>query len=516
MQYVDLILTNLDGVVMDEQDSRVQAIAIKNGKIVRVGKMNEIEALRGSSTRLLDLRGRCVLPGFIDTHVHFSLTGLLLASLDLSSVRSFDGLFNLLRREIDRAGSRGVILGMRIDETLMKERRLPTKDDLDKVAPENFLWLLHVTGHASIVNSKTLQSFAFPPQMVGVDKDPRSGEPTGVLRADANYATYAKIDEVLDERFLGKMIGMASETALRAGVTTIHALEGGTWGERGLHYLREHSNELPIRILIYDQTTNVSKVIEMGLTRIGGCLLADGAFETHTGAMLEPYSDDPKNNGTLYFTQEAMNDFVLNAHRKGLQIAVHCEGDAAIEQVLSAYENALTAFPRNDHRHRIEHCEVPTAEQVCRIAKAGVALGMQPAFIHHWGQPGGKYETLLGKGRLARCHPYRRLVDLGILFAGGSDSFVTPIDPILGIHALVNASFENQRISVKEALKAFTINAARIAFEENAKGTIEAGKNADLVVLSNDPFKVEPSKIRDIKVLMTIVGGNLAYDTDQA
>ncbi len=254
---------------------------------------------------------------------------------------------------------------------------------------------------------------------------------------------------------------------------------------------------------------HIGEVKALGLPRIGGCICSDGAFEAHTAALFEPYADEPDNYGALTYPQEQMDAFILEAHREGLQIAVHCESERSIEQVLWAMEKALRAFPREDHRHRIEHLELPTFNQIERMANAGIMASMQPAFIPAFvGQKDmAMYAALLGKSRLARVHPYRTILDAGIPISGGSDSPVTPYDPLAGIQAAVNHPNSEQRVSVREGIEMFTATAAWSAFEEGEKGTLAPGKLADLVVLEKDPFQVPTDRIKDIGIHSVCVAG---------
>jgi predicted amidohydrolase YtcJ len=254
---------------------------------------------------------------------------------------------------------------------------------------------------------------------------------------------------------------------------------------------------------------NLGEVQELGLPRVGGCICSDGAFEAHTAALFEPYTDEPDNYGALTYTQEVMDRFILTAHSAGLQIAVHCESERSIEQVLQAMEKALHADPRSDHRHRIEHLELPTYNQIERMANAGIMASMQPAFIPAFvGQEDMRiYKGLLGKSRLERVHPYRTILDHGIPISGGSDSPVTPYDPLAGVQAAVNHPNFRERVTLWEALQMFTSTAAWSAFEEGEKGTIEPGKLADMVVLAQDPFKVSTGAIKDIEIKRVCTGG---------
>jgi len=261
--------------------------------------------------------------------------------------------------------------------------------------------------------------------------------------------------------------------------------------------------------VFYYQTTNVDRAIELGLPRIGGCILLDGDVGPRTAALSEPYIDDPECYGTLYYSQEEIDTFVLEAHRAGLQVAMHAVGDAAVDQALNAYEAALALHPRNDHRHRIEHCEVIREEQIERARRLKVALAIQPPFNHYWDHT--TYYDSIGEERAARVDPVRSLMRPGLLVAGGSDSTVTPLGPLIGVHAAVNHSLPYERITVQQALELYTINAARIGFQEQDRGSIELGKLGDLVVVGTDPFEVDPGKIIETQVEMTAIGGEIVF-----
>jgi hypothetical protein len=239
--------------------------------------------------------------------------------------------------------------------------------------------------------------------------------------------------------------------------------------------------------------------------------LTDGSVDALTAALYEPYSNDPTKLGMLYHTDEDFYKLIEKVHKAGCQISIHAESDRSIDQVLWAYEKVLEKYPRKDHRHRIEHFELVTMKQIKWATRLGVALAMQPAFMTVC-ENLEDYRVLFGEERIKRFHPYRSILNEGALVAGGSDSPVTRINPLEGIHALVNHVIKEQRIDVHEAIEMFTINGAIIGFEENIKGNIEPGKLADFVVLSDDPYRIPREKIRDIKVEMTIVGGKVVYN----
>jgi hypothetical protein len=240
--------------------------------------------------------------------------------------------------------------------------------------------------------------------------------------------------------------------------------------------------------------------------------LLDGDTDPKTAALLEPYASDPTCYGALYYEDEVVNEFTLAAHKEGLQIAFHAVGDAAVEQALNAYEAALEQYPRVDHRHRIEHCTIMHEEQILRAQRLGVALAIQPPFNHFW--PHTNYFHDLGEERAWKVDQVGTFIRPNLLVAGGSDSTVTPMGPLLGVHAAVNHSNPAERIGVYAAMELYTINAARIAFQEDDRGSLEIGKLGDLVVLAENPFEVDQRKIKDIKVVKTVIGGDIVYQSE--
>jgi predicted amidohydrolase YtcJ len=360
------------------------------------------------------------------------------------------------------------------------------------------------------VNTRGLDLLSFPEGTPGIMADP-GGRPNGLLADKANNRAF----EIFGKHFgvdekAAEMIARAIEKAHSVGLTTVHALEGGVGGDNeAAEAFLAAIPSLPLRFVFFYQTMDVERVLTLGLPRIGGCILLDGDVGPRTAALSEPYVDDPACFGTLYHTQEQIDAFVLRAHQAGLQIAMHAVGDAAVEQALNAYEAALRVHPRDDHRHRIEHCEIIREDQLQRAQRLGVALAIQPPFNHYW--PHTEYIPSVGQARAMKVDPIRMLMRPDLLVAGGSDSTVTPLGPLIGIHAAVNHSNPSERVSLQEALELYTFNAARIAFQETDRGSLEVSKLADFVVLAEDPFGVDPSHIKDISVEMTVIGGDIVY-----
>jgi hypothetical protein len=304
--------------------------------------------------------------------------------------------------------------------------------------------------------------------------------------------------------------------ALEVGITTIHTKEA----VKNAKLIMKNKERLPVRTrpmlffpLLKDEG-DLDQVINTDAFGERACvaIIGDGSIDAHTGAMFEPYTDDPTTLGMLYYSDDELYRFVEKAHLAGLQVSIHAESDRSIEQAIATYEKVLEKHHRRDHRHRIEHFEMPAWEHIKRAARAGIALAMQPMFITIAGGPNLEYyRTLFGEERIKRFHPFRSILNEGILVSGGSDSPVTRMNPLGGIQACLTHSNKEQRIELYEALKLFTINGAKIGFEEKLKGSIEEGKLADFVVLSEDPHRVAHDKIGSIDVEMTIVGGKVVY-----
>jgi len=503
-----LVISNGNIITMTAPGDRVQALAFEDSRIVAVGSNADLQGLVAQGWPVLDLAGRTVLPGFIDTHEHMMLTGLMAAAVHLDDVEDIEQLLEKMARRAEQTPKGVWIRGSYLNEQNLAEKRMPDRMDLDRVCPDHPVFILHATCHMCSFNSRALAIINLPLTLNGVDL--ASGQPTGVVR-DPGILTFVHpaMSRLIAEAEKVEFLQKACRMALGSGITTLHALDGGDLGPGDTRVIWGNRDKLPLRIVCYNQSMELSEVKELDLPRVGGCICSDGAFEAHTAALFEPYADEPDNYGELTYSQATMDKFIREANRAGLQIAVHCESERSIEQVLWAMEKALRDFPRTDHRHRIEHLELPTYNQIDRMARAGIMTGMQPAFIPAFiGMQGMQfYKSLLGSARLNRVHPYRTILDHGIAICGGSDSPVTPYDPLAGIQAAVNHPNAAERVTVHEALEMFTTAAAWSAFEEKEKGTIEPGKLADLVVLGADPLAVDASQIAGIDIIQVFVGG---------
>jgi predicted amidohydrolase YtcJ len=507
---LDLIIKG-NVITVANQKPRAEAIGINGEKIVSVGTVKDVEEDAVKATKVLDLGDKTILPGFMDSHAHPMGTGRNRLGVDLSPAKTVSEALEKIRQRAEKTPEGNLVFCPEYNRQHVAEKRYPTRKELDGVSTRHPIWIQHYDGHFSMVNSLALKMLGFTSGMEGVETD-AGGELTGLLQDPASARPLSNGDNFASEAEGMEALKLVTREAASVGITTLFAKEGLENAE----FIMKNIDKIPVRIhpMVmpgFGSATldDVVKSKYLG-DHICVCNLTDGSVDAHTAALYEPYTNDPATLGMLYHTGEDFYRFVEKAHRAGMQISIHAESDRSVDQVLWAYEKVLEKYPRQDHRHRIEHFELVTMKQIKRAVRSGVALAMQPAFLTVC-ENLEDYRVLFGEERIKRFHPYRSILDEGALVSGGSDSPVTRINPLEGIHACVNHAIKEQRIDVYEAIEMFTVNSAIIGFEEDLKGTIEPGKLADFVVLSDDPYRVLREEIRNIRVEMTIVGGKAVY-----
>jgi len=509
----DLMITGADILTMVPGEALLHdgAVAVENGRIVAVDSARALRPLMDSHTRVLEAGGKTVLPGFCDTHVHFVQTGLALIGPELSGCRTVAEVLEAAQEELRKQPPCRPVFFQRC--FLSELDRPLSRWDLDRIAPDTPLAVGDAELNHCVVNSLALDAAGIRPETPGVQRG-SGGQPTGVMAEQAHIRARSFFYDAMDDAIRLEAMLRVSEVALQAGVTTLHAIEGReAFGARDMPMLLDQRDRLPVHLVLYSQSTDLSRAKRAGVQGIAD-LWADGAYIDRTAALLEPYADDPTTSGQLIFAGQELEDLVVRAHRLGLQVSFHAIGDAAIEQVLQAYERVQEAdFSFAERRPRIEHFSLASEQQIERAARLGVGVAMQPAMS---AGPQRTVARRLGAARAGRRHPYRQIVDAGLLVAGGSDSDVTPICPLAGIHALVNQAEPIRRLTAHEALALFTVNGARLAGEEKSKGSIEPGKLADLVVLGGNPLIIDPAELGSIPVDMTIVGGQVRWARAEA
>jgi hypothetical protein len=495
----DLILLN-GRIYTLEGPGRVEALAISDGRIAALGSAEEAKSLASEGTEIIDLEGKVVLPGFIDAHTHLVSTGLAeTLYLDLAEAGSLEELLELVRAALGERAEGEWLIGRGWDESHWVEQRYVTRGDLDRVAPENPVALFRVDGHLLSVNSKALERAQLPAEL----RD-RADLERGLLREEAAWWFHDQIEPGLDE--LKRAIEVAVKKAHSLGITSVHEIVKPS-------YIRTYQELRPkLRIYLNPKEEYSEELFKVGLRsgfgdewlRLGAIkIFADGSIGAGNAALDEPYRDRP-GRGRLNYKPEELFQIVKRAREHGWQVMAHAIGDRAIGMVLDAYERAGVG---PDDRYRIEHFELATDEHLERAAELGIVASMQPNFVK-WAGPGGLYETRLGAERAGRIDPHRLVLDNRIRLACGSDCM--PLGPLFGIHQAVNAPHPDQRLTVEEALRCYTLGGAYASFEEGLKGSLAPGKLADLVVLSADP-REHPEEIEKMQVEMTFVGGELVF-----
>ena len=520
-----IVLVNGNIITLDPSKPRAGAIAIGDDRIIGVGTNEEMLSVAGKNARIIDLEGRTVLPGLSDSHVHLIEYGLMLssASLDVREARSIDEIKTMVERRAKETPQEVWITGHGWDTTVLAERRPPNRWDLDEAAPENPVMITDMGGHLCSVNSIALKlanigKDAESPPGGKIDKDPDTGEPTGILRETAAW----KIEEMItySDEDLISALSFALHEAVGHGITSVHCIVHAPQDIRVFQKLLIR-DELPLRVYLMISASLLPHLTGLGLRtgfgnpklKIGAIkVMLDGSIEGYTAYLTQPYEEEPDNLGIPWLSNEDLLDIVSKAHETGFQLAIHAIGDRAIHMALDSIETALEKKPRMDHRHRIEHASLLDEKSIRRMRNLEVIASVQPNFISpnmDWMlEPiGSARATKLGER-------YRTLIDAGVKVTAGSDCPAdSTMNPLVGIQSAVtrHGFVPEERITIEEAISLYTINSAYASFEEKSRGSIKAGKLADLAVLSNDPLAIANDKIGDIKVDMTIVNGEIVY-----
>ncbi|MDH5482055.1 MAG: amidohydrolase [Candidatus Bathyarchaeota archaeon] len=506
-------------MTLNPNQPKAEAVAIQDGKIVAVGSNKEIRKYAGNKTKIINAKGKMVIPGFVDCHVHLTGFGKILQTLELRNTKSIKEMQQKLREYAEKNPEKSWIRGGRWDQERFAEKRYPIRSDLDAAVAGKPVFLVRVCGHIAVANSKALQlaDIRKETKIDGgkIDLDEITGEPNGILRENAMDLVWKVIPKPSQNESEEACL-VACEKAVEAGLTCVHWILGSADDMRVIQKL-DAEGKLRLRVYAGIPVDCLDELINLGLltgfgndmVKIGFVkILADGSLGGRTAALKKPYFDEPETSGMLLYTQKDLSQLVLKAHKAGLQLAVHAIGDHAMEVVLETLEKALKAHPRKNHRHRIEHCSVLNPKLIKRMKHSKIIASVQPHFIvsDFW------VPDRLGRKRAPWVYPLKTLLTEGIVVASGSDCPVEPINPILGVWAAVaRKSFTRESLTVQEALKTYTINAAYASFDDGKKGTIEAGKLADITILSANLFEVQPDEIKNAKVVMTIVGGKIVY-----
>jgi predicted amidohydrolase YtcJ len=532
----ELILQNGNVITVDPARPRAEAVAIKDGRILAVGSAEEVAKYRGPSTRILDLQGKTAMPGLIDGHLHFPRLGKRLKTLFLDKTRSVDEALAIVAREVQKLKPGEWLTGQGW-HTVTWKQGYPDNSGLNHLAPQNPVFLVGMASHAAWVNDLALERAGVTrdtPDPPGgqILRDPASGKPTGILLETAqDLVSRVMPPETRETRKAD--IRLSVETAARLGLTGIH--DAGV-GYEDIEIYKELLAEgaFDVRLYVMFLVPNAGPVLEgfvknppevgLGdhrLTIRSIKAFADGALGARGAALLEPYSDSPGVTGLLQNSEEELYQLVTKAMKAGYQVAIHAIGDRGNRIALNAIERAQKALPGRDPRHRIEHAQILSPEDMPRFAGLGVLPSMQPI---HATMDMGFAEARVGPQRIRGGYAWGSLVSSGARIVASSDTPSFPVDysnPLWGIHAAVTRQdqdgqppggwYPEEKVSRLDALKMYTVNAAYAAFEEDIKGTLAPGKLADITVLSRDILSIPEREILETRVLMTILGGKIVY-----
>lgn len=529
----DLVITNALVRTMDASNPRAAAIAVRGNRLTAVGPNETVRARVGPSSKVIDARSRLVLPGFNDAHVHFLSGGFQLNGLDLRDAGSPEELMAKIGAYAATLPRGQWITGGDWDHESWPGTPLPRREWIDPKTPHNPVFVTRLDGHMGLANSLALKLAGInretpnPPGGMIV-RDPVTGEPTGVLKDAAMTAVMRLVPPPTRAEKLDAARA-ATAHAARLGVTSVQDMSAND--DIGVYQELLQCGELKTRIYGFWPLPAWEKIAAVGFRtgfgnawlRIGGLKgFADGSLGSTTALFFEPYCDAPGSSGLAseeMASPAAMKARITGADGAGLQVVVHAIGDRANAEVLDCFEEAARVHGARDRRFRIEHAQHLRVQDVERFGRLRVLASMQP---YHAADDGRWAEKRIGAQRCRTTYAFRSLLDAGATLAFGSDWTVAPLNPLLGIAAAVTRQtldgkhpegwVPDQKISVEEAVRAYTAGSAFAEFQENEKGTVTCGKLADLVMLDRDIFSIPPDEIRYAKVVLTIVDGRVVYD----
>jgi predicted amidohydrolase YtcJ len=528
----DLVLVDGKIWTVNDKQAEVEAVAVLGNRIVAIGSTEEIRKWVGVNTKVIDLQGKRVTPGFNDSHVHFLDGGMGLASVQLRDARTPEEFRDRIRDFAAKLPKGRWILNGNWDHENWTPPALPTRRLIDAVTPDNPVFINRLDGHMCLANSLALKLAGVtretPDPPGGAIVRDAGGEPTGVLKDAAMNYVY-KVIPSPSEEVMAEAIRAALAYAAENGVTSVQDMSASP-EVFGAYQKLLANGELTARVYGIQPLSEWGRLARVGVRawfgndklKIGGLKgFADGSLGSTTALFFEPYLDAPKTSGLPsdeMFPEGKMLDNILGADRAGLQVAVHAIGDKANKTILDVFAEVVKRNGARDRRLRIEHAQHLRPEEIKRFGAERVIASMQP---YHAIDDGRWAENRIGPNRAKGTYAFRSLLDAGATLAFGSDWFVAPMEPLMGIYAAVTRRtldgkrpqgwVPEQKITVAEAVRAFTMGSAYASGDEKVKGSIEVGKLADLVVLSADIFKIDPVEIEKAKVVMTIFDGKVIY-----
>ena len=527
-----LIVTNAAVYTVDKHQPKAEAVAVIGDRIVAVGSRGDIASWRGPQTKVIDAGDKLLLPGFNDAHLHFIQGGAQLEQVQLTDAAKPEEFAKRIAAQVKKTQKGEWILGGRWDETKWPKPELPTKDLVDAVTGDTPMFVERYDGHEALANSVAMKLAGIdaktPDVPGGVVMRDASRNPTGVFKDAAMTLIYKTIPPMTREQRLRAARG-ALKHAASVGVTSVQHMNP-EFAEVNAYSELAENGELTTRIYAVPMETDWRDQAKVGIRRAWGSSYlrlgavkgyADGSLGSRTAYMFEPFTDDPGNRGLLsdeMHPPSAMRDRLMQADAAGLQLRVHAIGDRGISMILDIFADIETEHGDHDQRFAIEHAQHIAKKDFERFAKLHVIASMQP---YHAIDDGRWAEGRLGHERARYSYAWRSFLDHGVTLAFGTDWPVAPLDPMVGLYAAVTRAtldgknpggwIPEEKITLPEAIEAYTMGAAFAEFQENEKGSITPGKLADMVILSDNILDLKPEAIRNVKVKITIVGGKLVY-----
>jgi predicted amidohydrolase YtcJ len=537
----DLVVFHGKIYTLDAKKPWAEALAIRQGKIVAVGTDELIAALRGADTKVIDAGGQLVMPGFVDCHIHFLEGSLGIDRLHLEGAQNVADIQKMLREYAAKDPGNSWILGTGWNYAMFSPETLPNKKYLDELFPDRPVFISGYDGHTTWANSKALTIAGIgretlDPPGGAIVRDPKTGETTGALKESASGIVYKVVPQSTRAEKLAALregIRWANEN----GLTRVHSA-GGDFEELDLFDELRRKGDLSLRFYIA-YFLDPPELRKKDLDAIEAArkkyhddwidtdvvkMMIDGVVESHTAAMLDPYSDDPSTKGKPFWEREKYKAAVAELDKRGFQLFTHAIGEAGVRMSLDAYENAVSVNHVMDRRPRIEHIETVSIADIPRFAKIGVIASMQPLHAYPDADTLDVWARNAGRDRASRAWSWKSIADTGGKLAFGSDWPVVTLNPWEGLQTAVTRQTRDgkpdggflpgQRLTVAQAVDGYTLGAAFAGRREKTEGSLEVGKLADLIVVSQNIFEIDPHKIADTKVVDTIVGGRVVYQAE--
>ena len=522
----DYVVINAKVFTIDEDQPQAEAFAVKSDRFTAVGSSSDMRNLASSGTEIIDAEGMTVIPGFIDAHSHPSSAGVNELVQVNADLRSITEIKEALRQRAAITQEGQWVRAFKYDDTKLAEGRPINRFDIDEVVPNHPVVVGHRGGHTGVYNSMALAlagvTSETPDPPGGRFYRDSNGVLTGLAAERARYVFNSLIpsDSTREQRRDG--VKLITELMTKAGLTSVHQT-GASRNDMIAYQDARADGGMRFRMYLFPRVQLFEDLVNAGIRsgfgdevlRIGAVKFsADGSASERTMRMSTPFEGRPDDYGILTMSQEEIHEAVENAHRNDFQIGIHANGDVTIEMVLNAYERVQRLWPRNDPRHRIEHCSLVNPALLQRIKDLGVIPAPFYTYVHYHGNKWVEY----GEEKMRWMFAHKSFLDYNIPVAPASDYTPGPFEPMMALQSMVTRKdFDgrvwgpNQRITIDQAMRICTLNGAYASFEENIKGSITAGKLADFVILADDPHDVDPDNIKNIEIVRTVVGGTTMY-----